>query len=148
MGRLSPGSMANPPSSCSVMDRPTPNSRRPRLMMSRTAAASAERAGWLNGGGSSRTPSRWGGGDLAPQAGVGLGRESPVDDDGLTGDEGRLVAGQPQGRVGDVGRLAGPGYGLGHGHELAQHVGVDGLVPHGVVVEDGGDHAAGTDAVD
>ena len=56
IGRLWAGSTPKPPSSGSVMDRPTPNSSRPRLMMSRAAADSAERAGWLKGGGISRTP--------------------------------------------------------------------------------------------
>src|SRR5205823_13167336 len=40
----------------SRLERPVPNSNRPLLMMSSTAARSATRIGWLNGYGSRVTP--------------------------------------------------------------------------------------------
>src|SRR5215216_3072214 len=44
------GSALKPPSSVHVAERPVPNSRRPPERMSRTAARSATRIGWLNCG--------------------------------------------------------------------------------------------------
>ena len=56
IGRESSGSMSNPPSSASVIERPVPTSTRPFDTMSSAAVRSAMRAGWLNGIGSRHTP--------------------------------------------------------------------------------------------
>src|SRR5437879_6491571 len=49
MGRVSSGWMPKPSISMRVDDRPVPNSTRPLLMRSSTAADSADRTGWLYG---------------------------------------------------------------------------------------------------
>jgi hypothetical protein len=56
IARESSGFTWKPPSSCSVIERPEPNSTRPFDMMSSTAIRSATRTGWLNGIGSRQMP--------------------------------------------------------------------------------------------